>query len=269
MDGVYNEMTKVPMAIDINPRSGGTTGVRPLPQFGRILQTQSIGYVDYKALLVRLEKRFDNSYMYMVSYTLDGHERQRQQLGGTQSTVTDSAHIDYDLGPNNSDRRHALVASGAVLLPFDVNLSGVFTARSTMPFSALAGVDLNGDANNTDYVPGTTRNVFNRGNDAERDGAGQRVARAARRMRSTQGPGAARRVADRHERVLQPRHARDQVVRARQPSTGRGDRPGVQPAEQDEPAARLEDQRAVDRVRDDHARPSNMRQAEVAVRFAW
>jgi hypothetical protein len=35
-----------------------------------------------------------------------------------------------------------------------------------MPFSATAGIDVNGDGNVTDYVPGTTRNVFNRGNDA-------------------------------------------------------------------------------------------------------
>jgi hypothetical protein len=83
------------------------------------------------------------------------------------STVTDFAHIDYDNGPNNSDRRHALVASGSVVLPYEVVFGAVFTARSTMPFSAIAGVDLNGDANITDYVPGTTRNVFNRGNDAE------------------------------------------------------------------------------------------------------
>ncbi len=36
-----------------------------------------------------------------------------------------------------------------------------------MPFSAIAGVDLNGDANITDYVPGITRNVFNRGSDTD------------------------------------------------------------------------------------------------------
>jgi hypothetical protein len=36
-----------------------------------------------------------------------------------------------------------------------------------MSFSALAGIDLNGDGFNTDYVPGTTRNVFNRGRDEE------------------------------------------------------------------------------------------------------
>jgi hypothetical protein len=43
----------------------------------------------------------------------------------------------------------------------------VFSYRSTMPFSALAGIDINGDGNVTDYVPGTNRNAFNRGNDAD------------------------------------------------------------------------------------------------------
>jgi len=166
IDGVYNKMSKVPMAIDINPRSGGTTGNRPLPQFGRVLQTASIGEADYKALLVRLEKRLDRNYMYTVSYTLastNGNISSSSFL----STVTDSSHLEYDNGPNNSDRRHAVVASGSVLLPYDVVLGAVFTARSTMPFSAIAGVDLNGDANITDYVPGITRNVFNRGSDTD------------------------------------------------------------------------------------------------------
>jgi carboxypeptidase family protein len=166
VDGVYNKMTKVPMAIDINPRSGGTTGARPLPQFGRVLQTQSIGWADYKALLVRLEKRLDHNYMYTVSYTL-ASTNGNVSSSSFSSTVTDAAHIDYDNGPNNSDRRHALVASGSFVLPYDVVLGAVFTARSTMPFSAIAGVDLNGDANITDYVPGTTRNVFDRGQDTE------------------------------------------------------------------------------------------------------
>jgi hypothetical protein len=165
VDGVYNKMTKVPMAIDINPRSGGTTGTRPLAQFGRVLQTQSIGWADYKALLLRLEKRLDHNYMYTVSYTL-ASTKGNVSSSSFLSTVTDSSHIEYDQGPNNSDRRHALVASGSVLLPYEVNLGAVFTVRSTMPFSAIAGADLNGDANVTDYVPGTTRNQFNRGSEA-------------------------------------------------------------------------------------------------------
>jgi hypothetical protein len=166
VDGVFNQMTKIPMAIDINPRSNGTTGTRPLPQFARVLQTQPIGDMDYKALLVRLEKRFDQNYMYMISYTLASTEGTVNNIGPA-STVTDSAHLNYDNGPNNSDRRNALVASASVVVPWEINVSGVFTARSTMPFSAIAGADLNGDAAITDYVPGTSRNVFNRGNNDE------------------------------------------------------------------------------------------------------
>ena len=66
VDGVYNRMTKIPLAVDINPRSGLTTGPRPLPQFARIDQNQSIGELTYKALMVRLDKRFDNRYMYLA-----------------------------------------------------------------------------------------------------------------------------------------------------------------------------------------------------------
>src|SRR4029453_382671 len=148
------------------PRSGGATGNRPLPQFARVLQAQSIGFANYKALLVRLEKRLERNYMYLVSYTLSSSNGTVNN-SGTQSTITDSANINFDEGPNNSDRRHALVASGSFMLPGNVVIGGVFSARSTMPFSAVAGLDLNGDGNNTDYVPGTTRNVFNRGRDPE------------------------------------------------------------------------------------------------------
>jgi hypothetical protein len=166
VDGVYNRMTKGPMAVDVNPRSGGATGNRPLPQFGRVLQQQSIGFANYKALLVRLEKRLDHNYMYTVSYTLAATRGNINNIGPS-ATITDSANLRYDIGPNNSDRRNALVASGSFLLPGSVNVGAVFSVRSTMPFSAIAGVDLNGDANVTDYVPGTTRNVFNRGGNAQ------------------------------------------------------------------------------------------------------
>jgi hypothetical protein len=166
VDGVYNRMTRGPMAVDVNPRSAGATGNRPLPQFGRVLQQQSIGFANYKALLVRLEKRLDHNYMYTVSYTLAATRGNINNIGPS-ATITDSANLGYDIGPNNSDRRNALVASGSFLLPGSVNVGAVFSVRSTMPFSAIAGVDLNGDANVTDYVPGTTRNVFNRGGNAQ------------------------------------------------------------------------------------------------------
>ena len=176
VDGIYNKMDRYPMSVDINARPGAfsnttlafvATGPRPLPQFARVYQNQSIGWADYKALYVRLEKRFDKRYMYLISYTLTG-TKGLINSSSTSATIVDSGNLAADVGPNNNDRRHALVASSSVQAPGGVMLAGVFTYRSTMPFSAVAGIDTNGDSAITDYVPGTARNVFNRGNnDAE------------------------------------------------------------------------------------------------------
>ena len=58
-----------------------------------------------------------------------------------------------------------MVASGSVLLPFDLNFGAIWTYRSQLPWSAAAGVDRNADGFNTDLVPGTTRNAGSRGLD--------------------------------------------------------------------------------------------------------
>src|SRR5262249_25461936 len=81
-----------------------------------------------------------------------------------------------DSGPAHTDRRHALVFSGAAQLPADIVLGAIWNFRTSTPFSARAGVDINGDGQNTggggavggnyptDYVPGTTKNMGNRDN---------------------------------------------------------------------------------------------------------
>src|SRR5439155_26960311 len=53
------------------------------------------------------------------------------------------------------------------ILPMDITLGAVWNYRSTRPFSARAGIYLNRDGAVTDYVPGTTRDVFNRGDNAK------------------------------------------------------------------------------------------------------
>ncbi|HXD19656.1 MAG TPA: TonB-dependent receptor [Vicinamibacterales bacterium] len=136
-------------------------GVRPRPEWGRINQVQSVGWQKYRALLVRLEKRLSSRYQYTVSYTLQKVED--NSFGATSTgTITDFYHPEYDAGYGNADRRHAAVASGAYLLPGDVTLGMVWTLRTSAPFSARAGVDLNADGANTDYVPGTHKGQGNR-----------------------------------------------------------------------------------------------------------
>jgi len=114
----------------------------------------STGWSDYRALYVRLDKRMSNRYMYLISYTRDWTTNQ-------VANVSDYYHPDLDQGPDG--RKHTVVASGTARLPFDLTFGAVWTVRSALPYSALAGVDLNGDGvSNTDYVPGTTRNQAGR-----------------------------------------------------------------------------------------------------------
>jgi hypothetical protein len=162
VDGIYTNVDTVTQLANINTPVT-PTGARPLPSWGRILNLQSDGEHEYRALFARLEKRFANRHQYLLSYTLS-----KQQNGGmgTQPAITDFYHPEWDWGPGSADRRHNFVASGSLMLPFDVNVGAVWTLRSTMPFSARAGRDLNNDgAAQTDFVPGTTRNMGNRKTD--------------------------------------------------------------------------------------------------------
>ena len=79
---------------------------------------------------------------------------------GGPVTVTNPLNPNLDWGPGANDRRHALVASGAYQLPFGLVASGIWTVRSSQPFSAYSGA-VNIDSTRQ-YVPGTTRNQINR-----------------------------------------------------------------------------------------------------------
>ena len=155
VDGVYTRTDSEVVSANINT-SDPVTRLRPLPEWGRIVENQPAGDRDYKALLTRIEKRFSNSYTFLVSYTLA-----KTDDNGT-GTFADFYRPDLDWGPGTTDRRHTLVSSGSVLLPWEVTAGAVWTVRSTMPFSARAGRDLNNDGATTDYVPGTSRNQGNR-----------------------------------------------------------------------------------------------------------
>jgi hypothetical protein len=154
VDGVYTRTTSQTLSANINTPDP-VTGVRPLRAWGRIVQAGSDGEGKYRALFVRLDRPFANHLQYVVSYTLAKSE-------DNNSTMIDYYNPGLDWGPSVSDRRHTLVASGSVLLPGAVTVGGVWSLRSAMPFSAVAGKDLNNDGAVTDLVPGTTRNSGNR-----------------------------------------------------------------------------------------------------------
>jgi hypothetical protein len=152
VDAVYNRTLNDYKTVDINPRDL-VTGLRPLPEWARIDQTQSNSDLKYRAVYTKLEKRFSHRNQFLVSYTWT-----KSDDNAPLARYLDPFDHSIDFGPSNGERHHAVVASGSVLLPYAITVGAVWTARSQLPWSALAGRDLNGDTFNTDLVPGTTRN---------------------------------------------------------------------------------------------------------------
>lgn len=161
VDGVYSRIAGDRKTVNVNLPDAA--GQRPYPQFGRIDIDQSISKSDYRAVYMRLDKRYRRNYQYLVSYSLI-----RARDNAPAGRFVNQADRGLDWGPANFERRHNLVASGAVMVPLEIQLGAVFSVRSSVPFSATAGRDLNGDTFVSDYVPGTSRNQGNRDLDLER-----------------------------------------------------------------------------------------------------
>ena len=162
-DFLYTRTRDDRKRVDLNPRDP-ITGLRPDPTFGRIDERQSISKTDYRGLYVKLDRRLKDNYQYLVSYTW-----QKGNDNNPGRRFVNQLQREDDYGNFTIDRRHMLVTSGFVILPYEIGLSGIWTFRTSMPFSAKASRDLNGDGfasgADGDYVPGTTRNQGNRGLD--------------------------------------------------------------------------------------------------------
>ena len=117
------------------------TRIRPYPQYQRVNFWEPTADNTYKALLLKVEKRMSNRYQALLSYTLSKAE---------DNTFTSalSDHYGYTKvrRPGVADRRHRLVASGIVSLPYDMQLSTIGDFRSSLPFGPITpGLDLNND----------------------------------------------------------------------------------------------------------------------------
>jgi hypothetical protein len=116
------------------------------------------GREDYKALLVKLEKRFSNRFQFTAAYA---YSRLRGFNYGRDITNPFAFP-----GYNGGDLPNAFTFSGVANLPWGFNLGLIATLQSGAPLSASIpgsnNSDLNGDGTNNDYLPGTGFNSVNR-----------------------------------------------------------------------------------------------------------
>lgn len=154
-----------------------------LPNFGRISQFESTANSIYHGLAVQLNKRFSNHFQLLLSYTVskaiddvpDATSVVAFSSGDDAKQVQNPLNLRDDRARSITNVPQRLAVSGlweipyahAIANPFvrtildGWTLSGIFTAQSGPPYSALVNADLNNDTNRvTDRVPGFGRNTF-------------------------------------------------------------------------------------------------------------
>jgi hypothetical protein len=125
------------------------TRLRPYPQFNRVSQWQSTADNTYRALLMKLEKRMSRGYQFLASYTLSTSKDDNfiNSLGDRYGYYQVERH-------GTADRRHRLVLSGILQLPYETQFSAIADFRSDLPFGVSTPFDLNNDGYTGDLPPG-------------------------------------------------------------------------------------------------------------------
>ena len=130
-----------------------------------IAVVMSDGYSRYRALLVKLDKRFSNRYQFTASYALSKLETTSADgfgLGNLDRLVNRNNQANWGVGP--FDRTHRLTLNGIIDLPKGFRFSTIMTYLSGVSATATFGsADLNGDGINTDPLPTTRRGDLGRG----------------------------------------------------------------------------------------------------------
>src|SRR5882724_3445940 len=112
-----------------NPIVGGPDLVKNL---------ESSVKTEYDGLLVSLEKRFSNRYQLRASYTLSKsfNYANDDQIPFSEGPITPN-NLQLEYGPTPNDQRHRFSFAGVVELPYNVNLSSIFTLASGVPMDIL------------------------------------------------------------------------------------------------------------------------------------
>lgn len=139
---------------------------------GGVPYADSSGFSAYKALLVRVDRRFSQGFQFTGSYALSRLETFGGEGLGLGAAIFNPFDFKaQDFGPGALDRKHRLVLSGIYQLPFFRNSDNAFkrtvlggftvsfisTAFSGLPLSAELpdGVDLFGAGTFATFLPGT------------------------------------------------------------------------------------------------------------------
>jgi Carboxypeptidase regulatory-like domain/TonB dependent receptor len=117
---------------------GGNNGCRPNSEYANNSQYSSVAESNYHGVHLAFVRHPAAWGHYRVSYT---YSKSMNNVGEFFfSSPIDPTDLSKDWGRSDDDQRHRLVVSGAVSLPFQIQLSSALQAYSSLPFNVTSGL---------------------------------------------------------------------------------------------------------------------------------
>ncbi|HXG90362.1 MAG TPA: TonB-dependent receptor [Vicinamibacterales bacterium] len=144
---------QVPFSAGLTRTAAGATQninlSRPTATFGSISQLRTVGETWYRGVFLEVKRRYANDFQVNVAYTLAKAENLSGSANGGGSGAETpfgggNLQNQFDLQSNRgiapTDQRHRLVANGIWNVGLGFRTSGIFTAESGRPYSAIISV---------------------------------------------------------------------------------------------------------------------------------
>lgn len=134
----------------------------PQPPYSVIQTDVNDGYLHYNALDLDLTHAFSHGFSMLASYTWS-HTLDNVDPDTTSQNPNDpnfTQHEEY--GPALFDQRHRAVISGVWVAPFSINVGGVTSLATGLPFNYVTGSINSGDSGGTTDRPVVNGHVIGR-----------------------------------------------------------------------------------------------------------
>ena len=136
-DYVYIRGVDLPITINTNLTKVNGQFVTIDQRFNSISYRKNVGWNHYNGLQTNTEYRRGN-FRAGLAYTLSRTTSDTATgitSGPNFSGATNPLDLSIDIGPDNADRRHNLVASESFLFPLDIQVAAIGVYRSPLPYS--------------------------------------------------------------------------------------------------------------------------------------
>jgi len=152
------DINQAPPVVGVSDANVNRPYITLAPAVRGLSQSQSVGTIDYNALLVKFQRRFANNFSFMNSYTLG---KSVDLASDNEAGVSNAYNLAYNKGPSDYDVRHTFSSSWIYELPWarealygGWQVNGILYLRSGLPFtpSQNQNVRSTGTANRPDRL---------------------------------------------------------------------------------------------------------------------